>query len=98
MEGSGCGLIEVVFRNFPGGTEEKQVNLSQDIRYPDRYSNRGSPEYKSKLFPLYQSASFLKCELICHSSIFYLQGLLYYTDTLNCVGVHVEYHFIPPSC
>jgi hypothetical protein len=32
LEGSGCSLIEVLSRHFPGGPEENYENVSQDSR------------------------------------------------------------------
>jgi hypothetical protein len=32
LEGSDCGLIEVIFQNLPGGTEENHGKFSQDSR------------------------------------------------------------------
>jgi len=46
------GLIHVLSRRFPGGTEENKTSNSQDSRCPDRVSNRASFEYKSEALPL----------------------------------------------
>jgi hypothetical protein len=51
MEGNGCGLTGILFRNFPRGTEEEL----QDGRYLGRDSNRATLEYKSEALLLGQT-------------------------------------------
>jgi hypothetical protein len=45
-------LIEVLFRNTCGGTEEIHQHLSYDNRRPSRDSNRSPHEYKSRALPV----------------------------------------------
>jgi hypothetical protein len=40
FEVSSHGLIKVLFRHMPGGTEENKKKLSQDSRDPDWHSNQ----------------------------------------------------------
>jgi hypothetical protein len=43
LEGSGCGLTEVLFGQLYVETEENHENISQDGRYPFRDMNRAPP-------------------------------------------------------
>jgi hypothetical protein len=47
VEGSGRGLIWVVSRNLPGGTQENHENVSHGSQSPAWDLNLGPPEYKS---------------------------------------------------
>jgi hypothetical protein len=53
-EGSGLGLIEVLCRNLPGGTEENDEN-PQGSRCSGRDSNRTPLQYKCRALLLDQS-------------------------------------------
>jgi hypothetical protein len=48
LEGSGCDVIEVVFRHLPGKSEEGYGNLSQGRRFPAQDLNRRPPEYEAE--------------------------------------------------
>jgi hypothetical protein len=52
MEGSCCGVIEVLSRQLPGGAAEGHRNVSQDSRHLHRDSNRIPPEYDPRALPL----------------------------------------------
>jgi hypothetical protein len=43
VEGSGCGLIQVLPHSLPGGTEEYSENLIEDSECLGRDSNEHSP-------------------------------------------------------
>jgi hypothetical protein len=47
LKGSGRGLIQVLFRHLPRGTEKHQKNLIQASQCPDR----ALPEYKGVTAP-----------------------------------------------
>jgi hypothetical protein len=51
LEGSGRGLIVVIFRNLLRGTEENH-QISQDKRCRGWDSTRAPPEYKPSVLPL----------------------------------------------
>jgi hypothetical protein len=63
LEGSGRGVIEVLYRHLPGGTEE---NLNQDYLCHGRDSNRVAPEYKFRALPLHQSVRFYRSNKFCY--------------------------------
>jgi hypothetical protein len=49
--------VAKLFRNFSGGAEEGQEKLCQDIRYPNLYSDRVSPNSKSETLLLESTRS-----------------------------------------
>jgi hypothetical protein len=52
VKGNGRCLIEVLFLNLPGQTEENYVNLGQDIRLSGRDSKLVLIKYCSKMLPI----------------------------------------------
>jgi hypothetical protein len=47
---SNRGLIEVIFQNLPGRTEEKRENLSKDSRCPGRVESNTSWIQKGNIY------------------------------------------------
>jgi hypothetical protein len=65
MEGSKCGLTEVLSQHWLGGTEEKQKSLSQDSQCLGQDLNCGLPEHKTKVLQLHQPAWWVMYQIRC---------------------------------
>jgi hypothetical protein len=58
LEEIDCGLMEVLFRRLPGGTEKTTKNVIQVSRCPGRDSSSEPPEYKPQASSLLHAARF----------------------------------------
>jgi hypothetical protein len=56
LTGNGCKLVEVLSRNFTGGSEENLEQLSKHGRFPEQDSNRESLRQESREVTLSHSA------------------------------------------
>jgi hypothetical protein len=94
LEGSGRGLIQVLPRHMPKGTEENYENFRHDSRCPGRDSNRAPLKYENTPLPLCQSVgssvSAYKTSQ-CHNpqdhnAYFYIvqDEAAYYKDSVVC--------------
>jgi hypothetical protein len=59
LEGSSCGLVEVLYRHLLGMTEENHENFVHDSLHPNLDSNWALPEYRA--LQLLQLASWRFC-------------------------------------
>jgi hypothetical protein len=64
LEGSGRGMIKVLSRWLPGGTEESTKIHSQDIRCSIWDSKSASPEYKGRAIRLGRLARWMSAAVI----------------------------------